>query len=131
MEFFDILPILLGGLIGAALPLIFWTVVVIFATVMLRRSGGRAERFLIAGAGLHILANLLRIPASLITHWLISGNYGRDFMHSVSLGYGIFIDVIGMAGIICLIYAFWVKFNMKSSVPADSVSEDSMEQITA
>ena len=131
MELSHIFTILLAGLLGAALPLIFWIGVVIFGAVMLRRGGGRAERFLITGAGLHILTGLLRIPASLITAWFISGNHDRDLMHSVSLGYGIFIDVIGMAGIICLIYAFWVKFSMRGSVPAESVSEDSTEQITA
>ena len=130
MEFSNIIPILLAGFIGAGLPLIFWTAVVIFATVMLRRSGGRAERFLIISAVIHIVANVFRIPASVITTWLISGNYDRSFMHSISLGYGIFIDIISAAGIICLIYAFWVKFNMKSSGPVDSVSEDSTEQIT-
>ena len=127
MEFSNIIPILLAGFIGAGLPLIFWTAVVIFATVMLRRSGGRAERFLIIGAVIHIVANVFRIPASVITTWLISGNYDRSFMHSISLGYGIFIDIISMAGIICLIYAFLVKFNSNRTAAVESVELDIAE----
>jgi hypothetical protein len=90
--------------------LVLWIAVIIFAAVMLRRGGGRAERFLITGAGIKIIANLLRIPAAFITLWLVDGGHSMDYANSVSNYCGIFLDIIGMAGILCLIYAFWVKF---------------------
>ncbi len=97
-------------LMGSAPALVLWIAVVIFATIMLRRGGGRAERFLIYGAGLKIVSNLLILPSLAIMHWLINKGYSMDYANSVVSGYGMFCKVIGMAGIICLVYAFWVKF---------------------
>jgi hypothetical protein len=104
-----------GGLIGAAPALVFWTAVIIFAVIMLRRGGGRAERFMITGAGLKIISNLLGIPTTFIPVWLIDKGYSMDSAVSIASGCGIFLNVIGMAGIICLIYAFWVKFKAWNS----------------
>jgi hypothetical protein len=102
--------LLLGGLVGAAPSLVFWIAVIVFAAVMLGRGGGRAERFLIAGAGIKILSSLLIIPTAFITLWLVDKGYRITYASSVANYCGIFLDVVGMAGIICLIYAFWLKF---------------------
>ncbi|MFC1847377.1 hypothetical protein ACFLW5_00995 [Chloroflexota bacterium] len=110
MEFSVFFSMWLGYLIGAAPALVFWIVIIIFATVMLRRGGDRAERFLIAGASLKIVSNLLSIPAVAIVPWLVDRGYNTTDAVSWRSGYGIFCNVISMAGIICLIYAFWVKF---------------------
>lgn len=101
-------------LMGSAPALILWIAVVIFAAIMLRRGGGRAERFLISGAGLKIISNLLILPSLAILHWLINKGYSMDYANSVVSGYGIFCNVISMAGIICLVYAFWVKFKVRN-----------------
>ena len=97
-------------LAGSAPALALWIAVAVFAAVMLRRGGGRAERFLIAGAGLKIVSNLLVLASLAILHGLIDKGYGMDYANSVVSGYGIFCKVVGMAGITCLVYAFWVKF---------------------
>jgi hypothetical protein len=103
-------------MLGAIAPvLVLWIAVVVFAAVMLRRGGGRAERFMITGAGIKILSNLLTIPMVFIVPWLIGRGYNSDYAISASTGYGIFLNVIGMAGIICLIYAFWIKFRERDS----------------
>jgi hypothetical protein len=91
--------------------LLFWIAVLIFAVVMLRRGGGRAERFLIAGAGVKILGNLLSLLWIPISLWLHLKNYNIDYMNSVSAGVGISLRTIGMVGILLLLYAFWLKFN--------------------
>jgi hypothetical protein len=93
--------------------LLLWIAVVIFAAIRLRRGGGRAERFLIAGGGLKIISNLLSVAGVFLTPWLIDLGYSHIDAVSVSSGYGIVINVIGMAGIACLIYAFWVKFKVR------------------
>ena len=105
----------LTSLMGVGPALALWIAVVIFATIVLRRGGGRAERFLVAGASLKIISNLLSIPSFAILHWFISRGYSIDYANSVVTGYGIFCKVIGMAGIICLVYAFWVKFKTRNS----------------
>jgi hypothetical protein len=100
----------IGPLAGAAPALIFWIAVIVFAVIMLRRDGDRAECFLIAGASLKIVSNLLNIPVGFIHIWLIDKGYSVDSAVSIVSSWGIFLNVISMAGIICLIYAFWVKF---------------------
>jgi hypothetical protein len=101
-----------GGLISVAPSLAFWIAVVIVVAIMLRRGGGRAERFLVAGASVKLVSNLLSIAWIAIVPWLMHRGYSMDNAVSRLSGYGIFIDVVSMAGIICLIYAFWVKFKV-------------------
>jgi len=117
MEFDNVF---LGPLIGVAPSLAFWIAVIVLAAVMLRRGGGRAERFLIAGASLKIISNLLNIPTVAIAPWFVTRGYSMDNAVSLVEYYGIFLNVVGMAGIICLIYAFYVKFearNLERSLP--------------
>ncbi len=109
-------------LAASAPALIFWIAVVVFAAIMLRRGGGRAERFLIAGASLKIIGNLLGIPTVFIVPWLVDKGYSPADAISVSSGCGIFLNVISMAGIICFIYAFWVKFKTRTSESIGSLA---------
>ena len=101
---------ILVGLAGIGPALLLWIAVIVFAIIMLRRGGGRAERFLIAGAGIKITGNLLNIPMVFIVPWLVDRGYSPDYAISAASGCGIFLNVVGMAGIVCLVYAFWVKF---------------------
>jgi hypothetical protein len=117
MEISDYFDLALGGLVGAAPALVFWIAVIVFAVVMLQRGGGRPEHFLMAGAGIKIIGNLLRIPATFITLWLVDRGYSIDYASSVSNYCGIFLNIIGMAGILCLVYAFWIKFKMTNGTP--------------
>ena len=87
--------VFVGGLVGVAPNLAGWIAVVILAAIMLRRGGGRAECFIIAGASLKLFSNLLNIAEAASA--------------PVSI-YVIVRGVVGMAGIIFLVYAFWVKF---------------------
>ena len=100
--------------LGANSPaLIFWIAVIVLAAIVLGRGGGRAERFLIAGAGIKITGNLLNIPMVFIIPWLVGRGYSQDYAISAASNCGIFLNVVGMAGIICLVYAFWVKFKAR------------------
>jgi uncharacterized membrane protein len=101
-------------MLGAIAPaLALWIAVIVFAVIMLRRGGGRAERFLIAGASLKIISNLLGIPVAFIPLWLVDRGYSTDSAVSIASNCSIALNVIGMAGIICLVYAFWVKFKAR------------------
>jgi hypothetical protein len=93
--------------------LIFWIAVIIFAVVMLRRGGGRAERFIIAGGGVKIAGTLLGVFGAFLPPWLVERGYDINDAVSVSSGHGIAVNIIGMAGIICLIYGFWIKFKAR------------------
>ena len=117
MEFDNVF---LAPLVSIAPSLAFWIAVIILAAIMLQRGGGRAERFLIAGASIKIISNLLNIPTVGIVPWFISRGYSMNNTVSLAEYYGILINIVGMAGIICLIYAFYVRFearNLETSLP--------------
>ncbi len=117
MGIFEYLMFLLGSLPALAL----WIAVIIFGIVMLKRGGGRAERFLIAGGSIKLLGNLLIVPSFMIMSWLLRMDYSVEYANTVNTGYGIFRNIVSMAGIICLIYAFWVKFNTRNTEPVASL----------
>ena len=102
--------VFLGGFVSVTPNLAGWIVVIILATIMLRRDGGRAERFIIAGASLKLFSNLLNIPAAAIVPWLIHGGATITDATLTDSIYGMLRGVVSMVGIICLVYAFWVKF---------------------
>ena len=106
----EIYPVFLGSLIGVAPSLAVWIAVIVLATFTLCRGGGRAERFLIAAASLKLVSNLLTIPTAAIVPLLIEKGATIAYATSLASGYGILTSVVSALGIICFIYAFWVKF---------------------
>jgi hypothetical protein len=103
----------LAQFINVAPALVLWVTVIVLAAILLRRGGDRAERFLILGASLKIVSNLLGLAAFGILHGLINRGYSITYANSVVFGYGIFCNIVDMAGIVCLVYAFWVKFKVR------------------
>jgi len=129
MEVSDFLISSLSYFIGAAPSLVFWIVVFVFTVIILRRSGGRAERFLLAGASLGIAGSLLRVPTGAITFWLFHQGYSDTYIGSVSTGCEIFLNVVSMAGVICFIYAFWIRFKANNHNIAESVNEEQIAEV--
>ncbi len=120
MGFFEYLFVLLGS----TPAIVLWIAVIVYGAVMLRRGGGRAERFLIAGGSIKLIGNLLIIPTVFIAPWLFNQDYSTDYVNTVSAGINILRNVVSMAGIICLIYGFWVKFNTGKSEPEVSLPDN-------
>jgi len=111
-------------LVASTPALALWIAVIIYGAVKLHRGGGRAERFLIAGGSIKLIGNLLIIPTVFLAPWLFHQDYSTDYVSTVHTGLTIFRNVISMAGIICLIYAFWVKFNKRNSEPMVSLPDN-------
>ena len=104
----------IGGLFSSAPALVGWIVAVVLAAIMLRRGGARAERFLLVGASLMLLASILAIPTSALGIWLHTGREMTNVQAAFWLSiFGLIRGVISLAGIICLVYAFWVKFRTR------------------
>jgi len=102
---------IIGGIASSAPALVGWIVAVVLAAIMLRRGGARAERFLLIGACLMLLASILSIPTSAFGIWLQIGQEMTNVQTAFWLSiFGLVRGLIGLAGIICLVYAFWVKF---------------------
>jgi hypothetical protein len=100
--------------LSASAPAIaLWIAVIIYGTIKLSHGGGRAERFLIAGGSIKLFTNLLGAVNLFIVPWLFHLGHDTEYFGMVSNSYVIFRNIISMAGILCLLYAFWVKFNRK------------------
>ena len=111
----EIYSVFVGGLIGAAPYLAGWIAVIVLASLMLRRGGARAERFLVAGASLMVVKTLFggfsgNIRALLQLRLVVERGWSQPSLIPIFTGIDIFVGCIGLAGIICLVYAFWVKF---------------------
>jgi len=110
------ISIFTAGLINAAPSLIVWIAAIVLAGVLLRRRGGRAEKFLLAGAGVMLVSSLLMILGVAIVPYLVERGATITDAASAASSLNLLRSVIGMVGIICLVYAFWVKFNQAKSV---------------
>jgi len=78
---------------------------------MLKSRGARAERFLVAGASLMLAQSLITVLTAVIATWLHTGREMTNVQAAFWLSiFGLIRGVISLAGIICLVYAFWVKF---------------------
>jgi hypothetical protein len=115
-----------AGLVSALPGLIFWVAVLIAGIVLLYREGsGRAEEFLILGTVLQIAGLLLSIlvPYASI-RFILNGDVINDFRRSVIL-YKTLVNIVSMAGIICLIYAFWLKFKERKTRETGALERES------
>ena len=114
MSFGDIAQVILSGLIPATPYLAAWIAAIVFSRIMLRRGGGRAERFLLIGSCVMLAGKLLSVPAALIVPLLIDSGWSPLRALPVFSGFSFFLGLISLAGIVCLVYAFWIKFKVKS-----------------
>ena len=123
MDADDILMMIFTGFLGFGIPILFWIGTLIFGIVMQKRGGGKPERVFITGAVVSLLGTLLRIPLTYLTLWLYQPDMERSTLESISSGVGLFVNSIASAGVIILIYSFWLKFNgrrVENAVPAET-----------
>ena len=113
------LPILVfSAVLGITPGLVFWTIVILFTRRWMKNESSRAEHFLIAGAIIYIVSTLLYVPI-LLMPFLINENIGSDPFLVLQYTTGLVRDIINLSGVICFIYAFWVKFNARNSATAE------------
>jgi hypothetical protein len=96
--------------------LIAWAVGVIMAVIMVRRGGLKAEKLLLAGCGLMLLAPLTGI---LLHGWLLElireqdRSYIELMRHAAWVAFNIIVSLLSLAGLVCLIWAFLSRFSPK------------------
>ena len=115
MSFSDMCSVIIHSLIPAAPYLAAWSASVVFSTIMIRRVGGRAEHLLLTGSCLMLASKLCSVPAVLITPLLINSGWNTNRALPVLSGFNLFTGLISLAGIVCLVYSFWIKFQVKPS----------------
>jgi len=94
--------------------LVAWGVGIVLAVLMVRRGGGRTEKLLLAGCSLMFAVKL----ASPLLHELVQslprdGMSYTEIARRMSLFAGIPTSILGLAGFICLVWAFWVRFRIR------------------
>ncbi|MFH1169470.1 MAG: hypothetical protein V1691_02125 [Chloroflexota bacterium] len=95
-------------LMGRSPYIIAWVVALVFAMLMVRRGGGRAERLLLAGCSLMLFVQLISPFLNAIVPWA-----NRQGLSLITIAFiiSIAIGVVSLAGIVCLVYAFWLRFS--------------------
>ncbi len=117
MEISEILTTLLLQLAFRSLSIIFWVAVIIFSAIMRKRGGGKAETLLIVGGGISLAVTILTAFMVVLPAWFSAYNHTIDSIRTITTSVRIALDIINMTGMICIIYAFWVKFNNRKAVP--------------
>ena len=107
------------GFLPNILYLVAWIIAVFFAVRMLRYQGGRAERFLLVGASLMLINSMVTFAAAVLRPWLIvwlaqiENTPGPASIPPLFLAIDSLRGCIFLAGIVCLVYAFWIKFKAR------------------
>ena len=100
---------LMGPSLAQHIPeLLAWLVGFILAVRMLRRGGSKAEKLFLAGCSLLVALHLASpFLSGLVSSLLREGWRSRQ---AVSLMLTLPVSILGLAGLVCLVYAFWLKF---------------------
>ena len=87
----------------------------VFVVKISRHGGDRPERFLLIGVSLMLFGSLVYVVTAIIMDNLINSLdleiMGPQDLPPVFSFIAIFRKLIGLAGIVCLMYAFWLKFS--------------------
>jgi len=101
-----------GDFISRAPYLAAWTVAIILAVIMVRRGGGKAEKLFLAGSGLMLISTLASPLLKQLWAWLVAE---RGMSRAAASGWFVSLPlgILGVAGFVCLVYAFWLSFMAK------------------
>jgi hypothetical protein len=105
---------IVGHMFLGSIPLLVaWLVGIIISVRMLRLGGEKAEKLLLAGCAMMFANQVIRPFLSGLATWLVH-EQGMTRATTAGLIISIPTGVMSLAGIVCLIYAFWMKFRKKA-----------------
>lgn len=116
--------LLVGGLVSAVPALAVWIVALVLSSVLMKKGGGRIERFLLIGSILMLVSTLLSVPQPAIAHYLAQSSLSNAGAAGVVSGINLFLGLISLAGVICLFYAIWRKFSKKPGMAANNQQKE-------
>lgn len=120
MEHFDVLRFVGGQLLTVLPSVVAWTVAVVVAALLKARGGGRPVTFLVIGASLMLAAVLLRIPLAALPPLLIARDWAVTGAAVAASFVRTGIGIVELAGIVCLVYAFWLQFHVVDTLRQSS-----------
>jgi hypothetical protein len=93
--------------------LLAWLVGIVFGVRMIRHGGGKAEKLFLTGCSLMLLRQLAN-PFLLGLVWWLVHERGMSAALASGLAASLPMGVTGLAAVVCLIYAFWLKFRIRN-----------------
>lgn len=88
-----------------------WVIALTLSVIMLKRRGGRAERFLVIGCAIKLGTTLLNPFLAAIPVWLRLSREVSNVNIAATMGkISTALACLSLAGIVCLVYAFWTKW---------------------
>ena len=117
MDFIDYFSSIGLALLSRSPMLVAWIVGIVLAARMLKRGGGKAERLLLIGCCLMLAESLISPFSTVLMTWLMAHQTMPSYrtVGFFSLIFRIPLGIINLAGIVCLVYAFWIKFKASST----------------
>ena len=108
--------LVLNNFVSAVPGMIVWIMALVSSIILSRRGGGKLEHFLIAGSSLMLVSILLSVPVPVIAHYLAQSSLSNARAAAVISVINLFLGLIKLAGVICLFYAIWNKFNERYKI---------------
>ena len=112
------LSVFLASLVNATPGLAVWIVALVLSIVLFIRGGSRPERLLIIGSSLMLASTFLSVFVPVIQRYLIQSGLTNVSAAGAISRINIFLGLISLAGIICLFYAIWKRFNERTNIIA-------------
>ncbi len=97
-----------------------WGIGIVLAVLMLRRGGGKAEKLLLAGCSLMFVIQLASPLLHELVQWLEAerGMSNIDIAQTMGLAINLPFTILSIAGLVCLVWAFWMRFRARGEVSA-------------
>jgi hypothetical protein len=105
--------LIISGLFSNAPTLVIWITALILASVLMKRGGGKPERFLTLGSSLMLVSTFLSIPKEAIVFYLDQSSLSNVTAATIISCIRLFLGLISLTGTIFLFNAIWKKFNEK------------------
>jgi len=92
-----------------------WAIGIVLAVLMVRRGGGRAEKLLLAGCSLMFATRLAEPLLGELVRSLMSEQGTSNISRAQTMGLFVSLPtgILGLAGLVCLVIAFWKRFRVK------------------
>ena len=107
MNYFELVG---PSLLRHAPELLGWLVGVILVLRMLRRGGGKAEKLFLAGCSLMFAVRIISLLLDNMVPWMREQGMGAQGIGTI---YSLVSGMPSLAGFVCLVFAYWVRFRTK------------------
>ncbi len=120
MELMDMCHFIGGQLLVALPSLVGWTAALIVAVLLKSHGGGKPVTLLIVGSALMLGGTLLRLPVAGLPPVLMNRGWSAQDAAGAMSVFGLGVQLVQLAGTVCLVYAFWQQFHVGEALRRES-----------